>query len=257
VTSRSQGAVAALALLLAAGAALADEPAPHSAPLSPAEYVRAASAGLRAIAGRHTTLDPLSSDARFCEAVRSDLIENRDVRVVEPVAGAERWDDPAFDFLRAACPETDLLKIITDPSYDDMPDEMQDEHGVAVYVSRNFLLYKVDIDNDPRTGEDGRDLVLYGEDVCTRLYPDRCITPEYLHIDLESCARGVVGSGARPARDVGHIVGHTAIVDYHGRRYVVSGSEDPKQPAKVGLLSLTEYSSRGPTFRGEHFCIFN
>jgi hypothetical protein len=96
----------------------------------------------------------------FCQDVLYAMRGEEDITFVEPVARADRYDDPIFKPWQDHCPALALNEVPDFPFgigrqekpaiLDSMPglSKLDDTH----YGTRNFQLYVVDLDNDPANG---------------------------------------------------------------------------------------------------------
>ena len=172
---------AALAFGLGLGLAVAEEP-PASEP--PASEAAKAEAVKRIMAEREFTLSE-SSDPAVCTPLLEAFQAQRGIEYVEPVARAERYRDPAFEPYRAMCPGWEFNRwhysqIISALDEMNLPEDQRQESleatGKHYFGTRNFKLYRLDLDGNPANGEE---YVFYAE----RYYLRSSVVPWYLRIE--------------------------------------------------------------------------
>ena len=167
---------AALAFGLGLGLAVAEEP--------PAGEAAKAEAVKRIMAGREFTVAE-DDDPAMCTPLLEAFQAQRDIEYIEPIARAERYRDPAFEPYRAMCPGWEFNRwhysqIIS--ALDDMnlPEDQRQESleatGKHYFGTRNFKLYRLDLDGNPANGEE---YVFYAE----RYYLRSSVVPWYLRIE--------------------------------------------------------------------------
>ena len=105
-----------------------------------------------------------SADVRYCEALMHDLKAGRDIRFLRPVYEAEMLDELQRAQQFGKCDASHFVKSVAfEPriweSIKHLPQAEQENYGTKWLMSKRFLLYRVDIDRDPKNG---LELVLYG-----------------------------------------------------------------------------------------------
>ena len=171
----SAGAIMAAALAFGLGLAPAGEP--------PASEAAKAEAIKRIMVGREFTLSE-SSDPAICTPLLEDFQAQRGIEYVEPVARAKYYHDPALAPYRAMCPGWEFNRWhysqISSADLDDLPEDQRQEILEAIgnhYLgTRNFKLYRLDLDGNPANGEE---YVFYAE----RYYLRSSAVPWYLRIE--------------------------------------------------------------------------
>lgn len=160
------GAIAAAALALGSGLVPARAVAEEGAAGAPqASEAAKAEAVKRIMAGREFKIMFEYEDTPFCRAFLEDFQAHRGIEYIEPIARAKYYSNPAFQPYRDRCPGWELNKWIKADMGDGPPDEPLSEadlesFGDNYFGTRNFKLYRLDIDNDPANGEE---YVFYAE----------------------------------------------------------------------------------------------
>ena len=154
--------VAALAFGLGPAPAVAEEGAAGEAPASEAAKAEAVK---QIMAGREFNIMFEHEDTPFCRAFLEDFRVHRGIEYIEPIARAKYYSNPAFQPYRAMCPGWELNKWIKADTGYVPPDEPLSEaalesFGDNYFGTRNFKLYRLDLDNDPANGEE---YVFYAE----------------------------------------------------------------------------------------------
>lgn len=185
--------------------------------------------------------DPLCADFS-----RDFTAQNKAVELVPPKVVVHDYDDPQlqreiFDY----CPDLELRSYKIGMS--------------GPYVGpRNFLLFEVDIDNDP---ENGDDFVYLKEVMEIRetpwMYPEeekpapRIVADNtFISISLRNCKyRGFTGTGFSRGYPIDHDVSHDdpqvglyGVIRYQGKHYLYDVIETE---TKAQLLTLIEYNPDG------------
>lgn len=129
-----------------------------------------------------TTLHPLPEDevvlerlgireaggSDFCQDALYAMRTQEDITYIEPVARADRYDDPVFKPWQDRCPALALNEVPDFPfgvGRQEKPAILDSTPGLSKlddthYGTRNFQLYVVDLDNDPANGAE---TIFYGE----------------------------------------------------------------------------------------------
>ncbi len=250
-------ALATLLFALAAAPAQAAEAPPPEAEAAKAKIVA------RILEGREFEL-LTERDADVClpllEALRAG---GAVLEFVEPIVRAEYYHDEALLPYRAMCPGMELNKrteLRGDPFVDNVRGLPEAERYEAIeatariyFSTRNFKLYRVDLDDDPTNGEE---YVFYGERQYIRddviplylryeeiprpvdwndiLHPENVpavaqfYNGQYTVLDLDRCERLAIRNTYDPYDYVaGHAEdNHNAIIRLQGRYYILQLLED-------------------------------
>jgi hypothetical protein len=99
-----------------------------------------------------------------CEAIFRDLKANRNFEIIEPLIRTDDYAEPSLRSYLGKCPALELNKIV---SYEpriwedikDLPAKEQERFGSVSVATKDFRLYRVDIDNDPKNGDE---YIFYG-----------------------------------------------------------------------------------------------
>jgi hypothetical protein len=236
---------------------------------------------------------------RWCEAALESFRNQTEVVHIEPITRAERYSDPVFKPWQSRCPNLAMnatllgYEVARDPAdarrliYADVTPKGT---GEILFGTRNFTLYKVDIDNDARNGEEmvffserayssraavehhpqlwrppadrnwndilppeeiGDDFVYYtGSDVA------RPYLPSYNLLDFDRCT---IENGLSLEPRFDHETGRSlpnlsGIVRYQGRYYLyeVDGDE-PRDPPSISFSLYRLLRARGEA-RVESIC---
>jgi hypothetical protein len=110
----------------------------------------------------------------WCEAAFDAFRKQNGIVHVEPIARAERYDDPVFKTWQSRCPTLAMnasvagYEITTAPNSPTITvyKKVVPQGAEIGYGTRNFMLYRVDLDNDPHNGEE---LIFYSERVYSSL----------------------------------------------------------------------------------------
>lgn len=145
---------------------------------------------LRELAPRLTIPEYSRTRPDLCPRLLSDLKAWRDVQVVQPFTAAGSLDQLHAGELRA-CKLDELVtsysiepRVWRENNLDALPPQEKDEYGTPFMMTKDFRLYRADIDLDAQSKE----LVLYGAGVVVRDTDDRSSDLTYFHvIDAEKC----------------------------------------------------------------------
>jgi hypothetical protein len=125
----------------------------------------------------------------FCRTFLEDLQAKQGIEFVEPIVTTSDYNDPALQAYLGKCPKLQLNKTVAfEPKIWDyaktLPEEEREKFGRVWYMTTNFNLYKVDIDNDPRNG---KECVFYGEGMYDAKRNMESDLTDYKVFDLETC----------------------------------------------------------------------
>lgn len=235
-----------------------------------------------------------AQDRAWCTQFLEDFRAQRNIVHVEPAARAERYGDRVFEPWRRQCPR--LAMNISDAGYytmlyeryPNLPHWMPDGSLLPGYQygTRNFKLYRVDIDND---AENGEEVVFYSERAYSYweliVKDDRLpfglppidrdwnaiVPPEtipstlrifdgayYRAIDTQTCASGIAYAAPGPYDFIaGHPVeGYTGIVTYQGKNYLFSLDRDAPPDVYELRLATVQISFGGADVKRKTVCSF-
>lgn len=111
----------------------------------------------------------INKDPLFCDQLIKDFVAQKDITYIQPIAQADKFDDPALAPYNSYCPNRPMHMIYYYTGGKDYqeglreaPSEQEiEENGLKYYATNHMKLYEVDIDNNP---ENGKEYVFYGED---------------------------------------------------------------------------------------------
>lgn len=155
---------------------------------------------------QHVNFVPeLGKDEPFCKAFYEDFKKQTNIEYIQPIVKAASYDDPALKPYREQCPKFDFRKSLGVPANQDTTgwtDEDWESLGTPTYGMGHFQLYRVDMDNNPKNGEE---LVFYyeGEKTIKHEIPvgGSMIEKEHINpasrgyqtLNLKQCKNSVVG----------------------------------------------------------------
>lgn len=106
---------------------------------------------------------PQIGEDPICKTFYEDFKQQKNIEHILPIVKAEKYDDPALKSYRGKCPKLDFHKSLTS-NHAHGPENWTEEDwetlGIPVYGLRNFQFYKIDINNNPK---DGDEFVFYYE----------------------------------------------------------------------------------------------
>lgn len=137
----------------------------------------------------------LGADEPLCKTFYEDFKQQKNIEHIQPIVKADVYDDPALRPYQEKCPALKMHKTMTfEPRDIEVAGEPEDEEdaearAIGVYYGMgNFQLYRVDINNDPK---DGDELLLYYEGEYDRkhnkAYPAHRL---YRQLNLTTCEAG-------------------------------------------------------------------
>lgn len=198
----------------------------------------------------------LGKDEPLCKAFYEDFKTQKNIEHILPIIKAETYDDPALKPYQDKCPELDFHKSLTS-NHAHGPENWTEEDwetlGIPVYGLRNFQFYKVDINNNPRDGEEfvfyyeGRRMIDRRLPVGGPLIEKEHVDPgarTYQAIDLKHCRNipyGAVdqGGGVQGTR--------SGVIRYKGKNTIYILRQE---------FSLTLYSYSERLKRSAPTCVY-
>lgn len=147
----------------------------------------------------------LGKDTPICKTFYEDFKKQTNIEHIQPIVRADSYDDPALKSYRDQCPNFDFRKSLSVPANQDTTGWTEEEWeavGTPTYGLGNFQIYHIDIDNNPKNGEE---LVFYYEGTRTivkRLPYGKPMTEEeyvdpaargYQTLDLKHCKKSLIG----------------------------------------------------------------
>ena len=147
-------------------------------------------------------------DNPICKTFYEDFKTQKHIEHLQPILKVDSYDDPALKPYRDKCPDFDFRKRLSVPgNYNTAgwTEEEWEAMGTPTYGMSNFQLYRVDLDNNPKNGEE---LVFYheGEKTIKQEIPydgSAKIEKEYINLagraywtlDLKRCKGTIGGAG--------------------------------------------------------------
>jgi hypothetical protein len=180
-----------------------------------------------------TTLQyDLTSQNKFCQTFFTVFQAQKEISYISPLVQTDDYQAPDLQRYLSRCPKLDLNKVLTlearfAEEVEALPAEEQDQHGDVHRGTRNFRLYRADINNNRA---DGEEYVFYHEKFLHASHLGQPLDPQdgeeydergaYRVVDLQRCK--IVGS--IPTNELGNMA---TVPDYHGviaykqRHYIV------------------------------------
>ena len=165
-------------------------------------------------------------DEKFCRQFFEDFQTQKDMVHVQPIIKADRYDDPALAAFMGKCPTVRWIGALPDddPEGYALNTRPRGQAGNRSVGTAHFRLYKVDINNNRK---DGEEYVFYSDGFVPEPLPGEEPGPveeldkthgQYMIIDFEHCLSlgGMeAGRGGTSVVPVYH-----GIIRYHGRSYL-------------------------------------
>lgn len=201
-------------------------------------------------------LEPfIGKDKPLCKSFYDDFRKQTNIEYIAPLFTTDDYDDPRLKAYRDKCPKLELnkhrgfarvdpdevLKTLREEGLpEDKLDEELDKYASSIsYGTRNFKIYKVDLDNDPKNGEE---YVFYDQDERTAKSDRYAGEPSatqgagtYALVDFNACrirggVRVVEGFNDRdqPAK-------YHAVIRYEEGRYIFSFESTSTKPRYAHL----------------------
>jgi hypothetical protein len=206
----------------------------------------------------------LGKDEPFCKAFYEDFKKQANIEHLQPIVKTDNYDGPALKSYQEKCPKFDFRKSLGVPANQDTTgwtDEDWESLGTPTYGMGNFQLYRVDMDNNPKNGEE---LVFYyegektikheipvGGSMIEKVYVDP-VSRAYQTLDLKHCKKSLIGgagfnTGSAVLADSAQVgsAGWTrnGIIRYKGQ-YAIFILESGNEKQDYFYLDLSLYSSR-------------
>jgi hypothetical protein len=198
----------------------------------------------------------IQDDKKFCAAFLDDFTNQKGIEYIKPNVEVDNYDDPRLQEYLKGCPSRNFHKVTDYHSHTLQAivdteqslgralseEELKEYDVIDFYATKNFKLYKVDIDNDAKNGEE---YVLYAEDFYNGGINQYDISGAYIIIDLENCKdRGGFPAGALyNYKKERQIEEYNGIIKYKGKYYVYRLYKDYKKPAR-DFLELAKYTEK-------------
>jgi hypothetical protein len=165
----------------------------------------------------------------LCQAFFKDFREQKKITYIEPILRTDDYDDPRLKRYTEECPDLELNKHMTFEagSFEEVMKLPRDERAnyaaSTSYGTRNFKIYRVDINNNPA---DGEEYVYYDEAhlfVRPASLEGRIPVPEagkYRVVDFASCdIEGGVNAGGLFRQKTQPMNVH-GVMQYRGEQYI-------------------------------------
>jgi len=173
----------------------------------------------------------LAGQSKFCLSFFKDFNTQTSITHIKPIIETNDYNAPELEAYKRKCPKLELNKKVTytPRTYEaiqNLPEEEREQYGDVYRGTRNFRLYRVDINNKPA---DGEELVFYHEKflhvrhmgqeaevVSGQAYDDR---GEYLVIDFRKC-RVLYGVGVDQWREGATVPAFHGVISYQQGQYI-------------------------------------
>ncbi len=156
----------------------------------------------------------------LCSQFLDDFRQQKNVEHILPIIQTEDYDDPRLKTYRNKCPNLKLNRHMgysPNVYYEGLEEESEETREAAAsyisYGTKNFKLYEVDINNNPK---DGKEHIFYDQAsqfVKPEMLAGKIVSAEagsYLVVDFRACeTRGGVGTAATT-------LPKERIADFHG-----------------------------------------
>lgn len=158
----------------------------------------------------------------FCNSMLGDIKLNN-YTIVEPIISTDSYQDPSLNVCVDKCSNLKLNKyniIGSSSQYEyamTLPEEEREEVGKQIYMTKDFRLYHIDLDNDPKNGKEH---VFYGAGEFYYYGDDKQFinTASFQVIDFSSCKKkGRFGSTIEQDENT-----REGIIKYAGEYYIYS-----------------------------------
>lgn len=193
----------------------------------------------------------LGEDNPLCKTFYEDFKTQKHIEHLKPILKVDSYDDPALKPYRDQCPDFDFNRNLSASRATGWTEEEWEAMGTPTYGMSNFQLYRVDLDNNPKNGEE---LVFYheGEKTIKQEIPydgSPKIEKEYINpaargyrtIDLKRC-KGTIG-GASFGRLGNAQWTRNGIIRYKNKNAIYALESFTNQP-DYWYLELSTYSER-------------
>jgi hypothetical protein len=197
----------------------------------------------------------LGEDNPICKSFYEDFKKQTNIEYIQPIVKAETYDDPALKPYRDKCPEFDFRKSLSVPANQNTAgwtDEDWESLGTPTYGMGNFQFYRVDMDNNPKNGEE---LVFYyeGERTIKHEIPvgGSMIEKEYINLagrgyrtlDLKRCKGSLIGGAGFNQLGSAQWT-RNGIIRYKGKNaiFMIESAKDDRPDFRS--LSLHLYSEK-------------
>lgn len=198
----------------------------------------------------------IQKDEKFCAAFLDDFTKQKGIEYIKPIVEVNDYNDPKLQDYFKQCPNKDFHKTaeishartlqeiagkeqMLGRSLSD--EELEEYGGIDFYATKNFKLYKVNIDNDAKNGDE---YVLYAEGFYNDII-NRYTYGGYRIIDLQQCRfrGGVSSNDPFDYKNKKPIENYNGIIKYMGEYYVFDLYKDPA-PAPAPGLALEKYNKK-------------
>lgn len=189
--------------------------------------------------------DNVAYNVEYCEAMLASLKFSNKAQLIEPIVVSGDIEDIAKKFPK--CTQKNLLwhTTISATGWEmikDLPLEERKESGTPWYMWRNFLLYKTDIDNNPKNGTE---FVLYGAGNTSHGY-DRADSSHFSIIDPTSCR---VSSSAQVQDVIHYPDSFVGLLTYDGKQFVFDAAYNHTESSySISFKEWTHSKISGITF---------
>lgn len=206
-------------------------------------------------------IPPYLKDVAFCRQFLEDFKQQTHIEYLQPFLQTDDYDDPRLKVYRDKCPKLKLNKHIAwSPrvyyeGLENEPENVQEAGACCIsYGTRNFKLFRIDINNDPKDGEeyvfyDQASRTVKPETIAGKPFAGKISSPDggsYLIVNFALCKKG---GGA----DAGILYpGTDRIANYHGpiryrdRHYIFDFGATKSKYAGLTLNGFVQKSGTKP-----------
>jgi competence protein ComGC len=196
----------------------------------------------------------IEDDKKFCAAFLDDFAKQKGIEHIKPIVEVDDYNDLKLQNYLKQCPNKKFNKatvVYPNPHYSERWVELEqklgrpltDEEledccgGIAFYATKNFKLYKVNIDNDARGTNE---YVLYAEGFYSDVL-NQYTYGGYTIIDLNECKfkGGVSTQDPYDYKKEQPIENYNGIIKYNGEYYVFELND-----FAGGMLALEKYNKK-------------
>ncbi len=187
-------------------------------------------------------------DLNFCTAFLKNFKEQKGIEHIKPILETDDYNDPKLQAYLSKCPKISLNKKVTYvpriwEMIKELPEEEQEQYGHVYYATKGFKLYKVNIDNSEKNGDE---YVLYSEGFYEEKLKRFDDKGKYSIAYLETCeVKGGVGTWAQfNYEKKKQIENYNGILRYKGKIYVFDLNEWAGNIPGLRYLDLWEFDKK-------------
>ena len=174
----------------------------------------------------------IQDDAKFCAAFLEDFKQQKNIEHIKPIVEADDYNDPNLQKYFKRCPKTEFHKSVEIRHAQTLQEivakeqalgraltgeELEEYGGIEFYATKNFKLYKTNIDNNLKNGDEH---IFYAEGY--KNIGDNYTYGGYSIIDIKNCKKDGGVSTIDPFDYEKQIPldNYNGIIRYKGKLYV-------------------------------------